>query len=167
MAERRQATRREPIEVELADGRVFYARPLPWMDANDFGNTILQEQAQSANEAVRLYVEDNIPQLAVSLELKVKDWQSLLNVAYPEVTKEEWSKPKAPDRWEAADLVLAALDVNGLEHLKSLVDPNYQTPTNPGGLGITESGTSQMNGQKTTSILDSSEQELTEIQSSQ
>jgi hypothetical protein len=162
MNERRQASRREPIEVELQDGRVFTAKPLPWMDANDLGNIILQEQAASANEAVRLYMEDNLPQLEVTLQLKVKDWQPVLDKAYPEVTHEEWNTPAAPSRDECADLVIASLEVNHLDHLKSLVDPNFQTPTMPGGSDTSEPAGITTIGQKTTSTLDSSGQESLE-----
>jgi len=162
MAERRQAARREPIEVELEDGRVFVAKPLPWMEANDVGNIILQEQAASVNEAVRMYMDDNVPQLEVSLQLKVVNWQPVLDRCYPDITHEQWSTPAAPTRDECAELVIASLDVNHLEHLRGLVDPNFQTPTNLGGSDISESGTMTTAGQKTTSTPDSSEQALPE-----
>lgn len=165
MSERRQATRRTPIEVELEDGRIFTARPLPWMEANDLGNVILQEQAASANDAVRLFMEDNVPQLAVTLQLKVKDWQAVLDRAYPEVTREEWSNPRVPDRDECAALVIASLDVNNLEHLKQLVDPNSPTPTTLGGNDILELAGQETTGQKTPSTPDSSSEVLTEVPS--
>jgi len=163
MAERRQAARREPIEVELQDGRVFTAKPLPWMDANDLGNMILQEQAASVNNAVRLYVEDNVPQLEVSLQLKVTDWQPVLDKCYPENTHLEWSTPAAPSRDECAALVIASLEVNQLEHLIGLVDPNSPTPTNLGGLNTSESGTEMIAGLRMQSTPDSSEQDLVEV----
>jgi len=163
MAERRQAARRAPIEVELQDGRVFTAEPLPWMEANDLGNLILQEQAASANDAVRLYMEDNLPQLEVSLRLKVMDWQPILRKCYPGITDAQWSDPAAPSRDECADLVIASLEVNNLEHLAPLVDPNFQTPTNRGGSDISESGTMMTAGQKTTSTSESSDADLAEV----
>lgn len=163
MAERRQATRRTPIEIEVEDGRVFTARPLPWMFANDLGNTILQEQAASANEAVKLYMEDNVPQLEVMLQLKVKDWQSLLNQAFPEVTKEQWSEPRVLDRDECAALIIAALDVNNLEHLRPLVDPNWIAPAMNGGTSTSESTGIITDGQKTLSIPDSLDQVSPEL----
>jgi len=164
MAERRQAARRTPIEVGLEDGRVFVAKPLPWMMANDLGNAVLQEQAAGANESVRLYVEDNIPQLAVQLQLKIKDWQPILDIAYPENTHEEWSKPQAPDRDECAVLVIAALEVNNLEHLVPLVDPNFPPPTTLGGESTSESGMMpETDGLKMTSTPDYSELASVEV----
>lgn len=163
MAERRQAARREPIEVELQDGRVFTAEPLPWMEANDLGNKILQEQAASVNEAVRLFMDDNVPQLDVTLHLKVNDWQPVLNLAYPKNTLQDWSEPAAPSRDECADLIIASLEVNNLEHLIPLVDPNSQPPTNLGGQGTSESGTEMTAGPKIASIPDSSASVLPEL----
>ena len=133
MVERRRATRREPIEVELEDGRVFIAHPLPWMAANDLGDQIIQQNADAVNNTVRLYMDGNIPQLEASLGVKIKDWQALLRLAYPSEAEITSLSENAPNRDDCAELILAALDVNNLVHLKPLVDPNSPTPTTTGG----------------------------------
>jgi len=155
MDERRQATRREPIEVEIDDGRLFIARPLPWLEANDLGNMIVKQNAESFNEFVRLYVsDDGVPQLEAALKQKVNDWTPILRAAFPEDAddNEKWTKPRILTNDECADLVLASLDVNHLEHIRHLVDPNSPTPTLPGGIDTLLSGE---DGQKTTSTADS------------
>lgn len=163
MAERRQAARREPIEVELADGRVFTAHPLPWMVANDLGNEIVRQNLEAANELVNLWVNDaGLPQLQMQFAKKISDWKGLFSTAYPNEPEEKWHDPHDPSLDESADLILAALDVNHLEHIKHLVDPNYQPPMNPGGTDISQE-TEGANGTKITSILDSASVDSVEI----
>ena len=150
MGERRQVTRNLPIECEVADGRVFIAHPLPWMKANDFGNEVIQQNAAAMNEFVRMWVnDDGLPQLEWQFKAKISDWHSLLKIAFPEVTDKQWSEPRSLDTEECVQLALAACEVNHLEHLKHLIDPNSQTPTIPGGNDTSESAGT--NGQKTES----------------
>mgnify|MGYP003575073192 CR=1 FL=1 len=163
MAERRRATRREPIEVEVEDGRVFVARPLPWMFANDLGDSIIQQNADAVNHTVRLYMDGDIPQLEASLGVKIKDWQALLKLAYPDDIDSFTEKPL--DRTDCAELILAALEVNHLDHLKPLVDPNSPSPTTTGGNDSSAlAGT--LLGQKTESTPSSSSEDSEERTSS-
>ena len=135
MAERRQAARREPIETELQDGRVFTAHPLPWMVANDLGNEIVRQNLEAANDLVKLWVGDaGLPEIQMQFEKKISDWKALFVIAYPNEPEEKFNDPQQPSLDESADLILAALDVNHLEHVKHLVDPNYQPPMTPGGI---------------------------------
>jgi hypothetical protein len=137
MAERRQATRRKPIEVEVEDGRVFTAHPLPWMQANDLGSEIVNQNLENANQLVRMWISDEgLPQLQMQFQKKISNWQSILRMAFPEVSDEMWTTPRVLDESECAELMLAALDVNHLEHIKHLIDPNSPTPTIPGGKSI-------------------------------
>lgn len=129
MVERRQATRREPIEVEVRD-KVFEAHPLPWQQANDLGNEIVRQNAEAANAAVRMYVQDDIPQLELALQTKISDWNIVLLVAYPNHESVDFM---GFDIDECAALILASLEVNHLEHLNNLVDPNSHAPMIPGG----------------------------------
>lgn len=154
MAERRQAARREPIEIEVEDGREFIARPLPWMQANDLGNEIIRQNTESANEFVKMWVNDvGLPELQMQFSQKIKDWHTVLKLAFPEVTEEQWTKPRVLDAGECAELVLASLDVNHLEQIKHLVDPNSPALTNLGGTDT--SPETEGNGQKTPSTPDS------------
>jgi hypothetical protein len=134
MVERRQVSRREPIEVEVR-GRVFVAEPLPWQVVGDLGNEIVRQNAEAANEAIRLYVQDDIPQLDLKLAQKISDWMALLKIAFPQNSKEDFLDL---DIDEVSELILASVDVNHLQHLRHLVDPNFQTPTNLGGTSTSE-----------------------------
>lgn len=166
MGERRQATRREPIEVEVADGRVFTAIPLPWMQANDLGNEILRQNQEGTNEFIRMYVnDDGLPQLEMKLKQKIMDWASVLKLAFPSVEDSYWHEPTDLDADQCAQLVLASLDVNHLEHIKHLVDPNSPTPTLPGGMDSSVPGTIQ-DGPKTVSTVSSDSQVSPEMEPS-
>lgn len=134
MTERRQAARREPIEIEVADGRVFTAHPLPWMVANDLGNEIVRQNLEAANDLVKLWVNDaGLPEIEMKFQQKISDWQTVLRIAFPDVADEVWRTPRVLSSGECAELLLASLEVNHLEHLKHLVDPNSPTPTMTGG----------------------------------
>lgn len=129
MAERRQAHRREPIEVEIR-GEVIEARPLPWLRRNDLGNLVIREYTEMLNSTLKTYVnpDTGAPELEMYLNDKVKDPVAILEVGYPDVKiKDEWEWP------ELYELIYASLDVNDLDHLRALIDPNYQTPTTTGG----------------------------------
>lgn len=154
MAERRQVVRNEPIECEVADGRIFIAHPLPWTTANDFGNEVIRQNTEAMNEFVRMYVTDEgLPQLEMQFKQKISDWHSLLKIAYPGVPDDVWNQPEPLVTEECVQLALAACDVNHLTHLKHLIDPNSPTPTSLGGNNSSDSeGTI---GQKTESTEDS------------
>lgn len=130
MTEGRQASRREPILVTVRE-KTYIAEPLPWQKAGDLGNEIVRQNAETANELVRLYVDDSgLPQLEMKLRQKISNWGDVLVLAYPGTEPHEYD-PLDID--ECAELVLAALEVNHLEHIKHLVDPNFQPPTSDGG----------------------------------
>jgi hypothetical protein len=133
MPERRQAHRREPIEVEVSTGDVWVAKPLVWTERNDLGDLIVKANTESLNAMVRLYAEDvdgiNLPQLELGLSQKIKDWTPILTLAY----KVEAAALVPLEFDDCVELALAALDVNALGELKHLVDPNSPTPMLLGG----------------------------------
>lgn len=162
MAERRQATRREPIEIEIRE-QVFVAEPLDWRTAGDFGNEIVRQNVSAMNDAVRMYVDGNTPQLEMRLSQKIQDWDSLFALAFP---KNKLTEFVGFDVDESATLILAALEVNHLEHLNHLVDPNSRTPMLPGGTDTSGENPLTLIGQKTESSPDSSLPESPETPSS-
>lgn len=163
MAERRQAARREPIEIETADGRVFIAHPLPWMQANDLGNEIMRQNVEAANDLVHMWIDDaGLPELQMAFHVKIKDWNSVLKLAFPGEDEAKFHDPADPSSDECADLVIASLEVNHLEHLRHLVDPNSPTPMKPGGTSSSQE-TEGESGTKTTSMPSSEPQDSTEL----
>lgn len=160
MTERRRAAKLEPIIVELEDGNEYLAHPLPWMDRNDLGNEILKQYNELTNDAIKSFVgEDGTPQLDLMLNDKLKDPAAILKLAYPQVA--EWPKLTWP---EILELIYAACDVNGLENLRQLIDPNSRTPDKVGGTN--SSGEDQIDTQKTPFTEDSDSSDLTEPESS-
>lgn len=128
MAERRRAARREPITVELDSGDEFEAHPLPWMDRNELGNEILKQYNNLTNLAIQSYVnEQGTPQLSIMLNDKLEDPEAVLKLAYPGVELPTLTWP------EILELIYAACEVNGLEHLRQVIDPNWITPNENGG----------------------------------
>ena len=142
MAERRQAHRREPIEIEVRD-RVLEAHPLPWLQRNDLGNELISQYTEMFNSALRSYVDPDTsaPQIENALHDKLTDPITIIKAGltvYPDedgkepyctvedefLQKLEWS--------ELREIIYTILDVNELE-LKPLVDPNSLTPTGSGG----------------------------------
>ena len=160
MAERRQAVRREPIETEIDDGRVFVAKPLPWMAAGDLGNEILRQNVESSNELIRMYTDPDsgLPQLEMKLKQKISDWQVPLLLAYPDNKKEDFTEPRILDIDESAALLLAAMEVNHLDHLNHLVDPNFNPPTLNGGID-SSTAEGEVLGQRIESMVGSSSQD--------
>jgi len=162
MPERRQAHRREPIEVEVSTGTVWVAHPLPWTVRNDFGDAIVKASMDAINETVKLYVEDtdgtNLPQIELALSQKIRDWTPILAIAYPNYDKEDFSKFLFED---CVEVTLAAMEVNALSQLNHLVDPNSPTPMLPGGTD-TSGETPATNGVSNGSSLDSASTGLAE-----
>lgn len=133
MPERRQAQRREPIEVEIR-GEVVEARPLPWFRRNDLGNEVIHQYAELLNSTLRTYTnpDTGAPEVEMFLNDKLKDPIAILRLAYPHV--EEFQGADIDLEYsEIYELLFAALEVNDLKHLREIVDPNFQTPTPPGG----------------------------------
>lgn len=140
MAERRQAHRRESIEVEVRD-RVLEAHPLPWMKRNDLGNEVMRQYSEVLNSQLRAYTDKSlvsgpdgeggfVPQLHLYINDKIQDPESIVQIGYPGVDLEflhilEYA--------EILELIYASLDVNLLHDLKDLVDPNALAPTTNGG----------------------------------
>jgi hypothetical protein len=133
------------------------------MVANDLGNEIVRQNLEAANELVRMWVSDSgLPELQMQFAKKITDWQTVFRMAYPDESIDKFNTPNAPSLDESADLILAALDVNHLEHIKHLVDPNYQPPMIPGGTNSSQE-TEGESGKKTTSIPDSDSQGSAEL----
>lgn len=157
MSERRQVHRREPIIVELDNGREFEARPLPWLKRNELGNEIVTQGVEKVNDFVRMYVEEtdigtSIPQLEMSFIDRLKDYPKILGMAYPQQPPEDFEDLSFE---EIIELLVAALEVNKLDPLRPLIDPNAPSPIEPGGIGPSI-GVPEEDGQKTTSTVDSS-----------
>lgn len=164
MGERRQVHRREPIEVELDDGRIFIARPLPWLTRNDLGSEILRQNTEAVNDAVRIYADPdtNILQLEARLQEKLTDPWAVLKIGYPENKAEDFQNI---DYGELIELLVAMLEVNHLEHVRQLVDPNFQSPMPNGGIPSSAEG-NQVDGLKIESSLSSSSSDSVENPSS-
>lgn len=164
MSERRQVFRREPIIVAFENGREFEARPLSWLQRNDLGNEIVTQSAQVINEFVSVWVDETsgLPQLEAKFHEKLIDPVAVIARAYPSVDKADLAELTFD---ELMELIYAALEVNHLNHLKPLVDPNYPTPTKLGGTDTSE-GMTILDGQKTESSLDSSSSASIEVPSS-
>lgn len=161
MAERRQVHRREPIEVQLVSGEVVLARPLPWLTRNDLGDLIVKEHTDAINNLTRLFVtsvnvggtEVEVPQMEAGFQQKIRNWTPILQMAYPDQLDLEKLGTLLFD--ECVELTLASLEINHLEQLKDLVDPNSQSPMIPGGISSPEA-VGEEAGPKTTSSVDSS-----------
>jgi hypothetical protein len=165
MDERRQVHRRQPIVVVLDSGLELVAKPLPLMARNDLGDEIVKQSANVINEFVQVWVdeESGLPKLAAKYHDKLTDFFAVLCLAYPD--HKDVQELTTCTYEEILELIYAALEVNGLTHLKALVDPNLITPTNNGGNDIS-AGITTLLGQKTESSQDSSSQESTEPLSS-
>ena len=127
MTDRRQAFRREPLEVDLGDDRIIIVDPLPWEARNDFGNQLVYQHTQITNEAVRLYVDPDtqVPQLEAKLGEKFTDPKRLLELGLSSGAFEvAYSKPLY--RNQLTEILLAILDINELEQLKPMIDPKLQ-----------------------------------------
>lgn len=151
MAERRHVHRREPIEVEVEGIGIFIARPLPWMDRNDLGDEIVRQATESVNQAVRLYTDPelNLPQLEAKLDEKLVDPVAVLKKAFPDADESlfpmlAWEEMKA--------IIETSLEVNALERLKRLLNPNSPSPV-PNGLSPSSPEAGETIGAKIESML--------------
>lgn len=154
--ERRQVHRREPIETELDNGEVFVASPLPWMDRNDLGDAIVREGMDAFNEGINLWMDPKTkaPQIEMIFREKIKVPLPILRMMYPGV---EDAKYQGLVKEELVALMLASTEVNGLQHLNYLIDPNLSTPTlKLGGTPSSETpGVETTGGPKIESLPDS------------
>lgn len=169
MTDRRQAFRREPIEVDLG-GEVISIAPIPWLRRNDFGNEIMRQHSQILNEALQLYVtsdaEDAVPQIEAKFAEKFTDPFALFKLGLDEPTYERL-KELGSELYDnqIVEILLAICDVNKLNTLHPLIDPNSLTPSPVGGV-ISQLVEGEGSTPKTESGPDSSQLELVETPSS-
>jgi hypothetical protein len=136
MSERRQAFRREPIEVGLSEDKFISVGPVAWERRNDFGNEIMRQHVEIINEGVKLYVDPDIglPQLEAKLTEKFNDPDALLRLG---LTDEVYAEVKAITPLyhnQIVAILMAACEVNDLVQLIPMIDPNSQTPMTIGTL---------------------------------
>lgn len=153
MTERRRAVKTEPIVVEVYNGDTFTAQPLYWLDRNELGSEILRQYGDSTNEAIKSFMDESgTPQLSLELNDKLKDPIKVLEMAYPEV--KGW-KDKRLTWPEILELIFASLEVNSLERLKDLVDPNWSAPEKNGGTSSGEADQTNTQNEQSTPDSDS------------
>lgn len=164
MSERRQAYRREPIEVDLGGNEIISIGPIPWLQRNDFGNEVMRQHAQILNEAVQIYLdetaEEAVPQLQAKFAEKFIDPYRLFELGLDPETYQR-VKPLVLYDNQIVEILLAICDVNQLGQLRPLLDPNSLTPTQLGGM-VSALVSGEQDTQKTESSPDSSSPELTE-----
>lgn len=134
MSDRRQAFAREAIEIDLGD-RVVTVAPVPWVQANDFGNEVVQQNVTILNEVAVIYSapDSDIPQLSMKLAQKWTDPRRLLELGLP---AEEFEKIKSVSLYDnqISAILVAAAEVNGLKQLLPILDPNLESPATLSGL---------------------------------
>lgn len=133
MPDRRQAFRREPIEIDLG-GQIVSIGPISWEKRNDFGNELVGQHARILNEAVKVYVDEasGAPQLELKLAQKFEDAGLLLQLGLTPEAKDQL--PQDLYFNQVVEILLAICDINDLPQLKQLIDPNSPSPTLLGGL---------------------------------
>jgi hypothetical protein len=163
MSERRQAFRRDPIIVVLDENHEVEVAPVTWIQRNDFGDELVRQHVAILNEAVDVWINDTgTPQLALKFSEKFTDPLPLLKTGLPEKTFKELKVEELYQN-QIIEILLAVLEVNGLEKFKALVDPNLETPTELGGLSsLSQLGT---DSNPTESGPDSSSPDLTALRS--
>lgn len=158
MTERRQAYRREPIEVDLGGEVIISIGPVSWMKRNDFGNEVMRQHSEILNEAVHIYIEetatDAIPQLEAKFAEKFSDPFALFELGLSEMTY-QFLKTQDLVFDQIVAILLTICDVNNLHQLRPLLDPNSLTPTPLGGL-LSNLAAGEIDTQKTESGPDSS-----------
>lgn len=123
MAETRIVSRREPIVIEVGgDIPDFVAEPLPWRRRNDLG-VVIRDAFNAAVGIVRAMAKDkeadaDAPEVPMFESLM--DYPKVGVLCYPTRSAEDFEALT----FDALIAVLgAALDVNGLERVKDLLDP--------------------------------------------
>jgi len=139
MSERRQAFRREPIEIDLTETFTLSVAPIPWEQRNEFGNEVVKQHTAILNDAIKVYTdpESNLPQLETALAEKIRDPGTLLKLGLDEVTYgllDAGIGMKKLYKNQTDEILLAICDVNGLEQIKPLIDPNSLAPATLGGM---------------------------------
>jgi hypothetical protein len=160
MEDRRQVFRRKPTEVVL-EAKAISVAPLPWLQRDEFANEVVRQNAEILNEGVKLWFDDTdggaLPVLQAKFAEKWTDPYALLRLAVP---GEDWTAPWAQALYtdEIVEILVAACDVNKLDTLKALVDPNSPTPDQLFG-NLSSLLAPGENGQKIESSPDSSSQD--------
>jgi hypothetical protein len=135
MENRRQAFKREPVEVELAPGDVIYIAPVPWEQRNLFADEVVRQNVAILNEAVKIYVDEDtgVPQLEAKLTQKFTDPNKLFELG---LLPETLAMLKTQNLYynQVVEILLAIVDVNDLTQLKPMIDPNSLTPTPLSGI---------------------------------
>jgi len=167
MTERRQAFRRDPIEVELDKNLVISVGPVSWLKRNDFGNEVMKQHSSIINDAISIFTgtggDDMVTQIQAKFSEKFTEPYILLELGLEPATFEQVKAIDPLYDNQIVELLLAICDVNKMDQLKPLLDPNFQTPTTNGGTTSAEGETSTP---KIASGLDSSSPELTTVPSS-
>jgi hypothetical protein len=160
----RQAFKRTPIEIDLG-GEVISVGPVPWEQRNDFGNEVIRQHLEILNEGVKIYLdpETSAPQLEAKLNEKFTDPGVLLRLGLEEKVYEQ-IKSRPMFQNQVVVILLAIAEVNELQQLYPLLDPNLEAPTTLSGLlwQIVEEARSGEDTQKTESGPDSSSQDSAE-----
>ena len=166
MGERRQAFRPDPIEVELSEGEIISVGPVVWTQRNEFGNEVIRQHVEIINEAVKMFVDSDtgIPQLQMKLAEKFSDHRELFRLGLDEETFKRLTVLEPLYQNQIVAILLAICEINELEQLKAMIDPNLMTPTTLSGL-LSRAASGVEDTQKTESGPDSSSQESTEIPS--
>jgi len=162
MTERRQAYRREPIELDLGE-QIISIGPVSWMRRNDFGNEVMRQHSEILNSAVRIYVEETdtdvaIPQMEAKFAEKFSDPYLLFEYGLDADTLSVVRQLELTFDQIVA-ILLAICDVNSMAQLHPLLDPNSLTPTPLGGL-LSELTAGGIDTPKTESGPDSSSPDL-------
>ena len=138
MDDRRQLTRKEPLEVHVPSLELtLKVAPLPWRKRGDLGN-LIQKQFSKALDAAKESGDD--PYALIDYNAIVAVGAGLASEQGELLTYEEMIQ-----------LVRIALDLNGLDQLLWMLDPEAVAPTDS-----TENGARPEDGEKTSSTDDSS-----------
>jgi hypothetical protein len=126
MADRRQATRPDPVPVYVvALDREILVPPLPWRKRNDLGNLIVELFSDALNAEVKERAEEGF--VTSFFDAKF-DYQKVFELVWP---PDGGNPPVNLDdlTWgEMLEVCHALCEVNGLEKQLFMIDPNFQSP---------------------------------------
>lgn len=166
MPDRRQAFRRDPIEIDFGGEVIISVGPVVWQQRNDFGNELIRQHVEIINEAVKMYVDPDtdVPQLEMKLGEKFSDPDPLFKLGLDDEAFDQVAKLRLYQNQVEA-ILLTICEVNGLDQLKGMIDPNLITPTTIGGQ-LLDLISGKTDTPKIESSEDSSSEESTELLSS-
>jgi hypothetical protein len=142
--------------------------PFPWLKRDEFANEIVRQNAEILNEGVHLWFQDTdgsqLPVLEAKFAERWTDPYALLRLGIPD---EDWTEEWAQNLFteEIVELLVAACQVNSLDKLQALVDPNSPTPDQIFGT-ISDLMRPGESGPKIESLPDSSSPDSQEVKSS-